>query len=108
MTNLLEYRSSSLEQSRIANLMGLIPAGLKSALDVGARDGYLSKKLIERIPEVTALDLDVPVIDDPRIRCVQGDAAKLGFPDGSFDLVFCAEVLEHVPRPALEVVCREL
>lgn len=108
MKDLTDYRNSAAEQARIGDLMSHVPEGLDSVLDVGARDGYLSKKLLERIPQVTALDLETPVIDDPRIRCVRGNAAELTFGDASFDLVFCAEVLEHIPRPTLEVVCREL
>jgi SAM-dependent methyltransferase len=40
------------------------------------------------------------------VRPVQGDATDLHFPDNNFDVVFCAEVLEHVP--ALERVCSEI
>ena len=108
MIDLTEYRNSTSEQTRIADLMSLLPGGLQSAVDIGARDGYLSRKLLERIPNVTALDLETPVVDDPRIRCVKGDASALEFADNEFDLVLCAEVLEHIPRPTLEQVCREL
>ena len=37
---------------------------------------------------------------------VAGDATHLDFPDRSFDVVFCAEVLEHIPE--LEAACHEL
>lgn len=108
MGDLHAYRNSVTEQARIADLMSLIPPEVESVIDIGARDGYLSRKLLERIPEVTALDLQQPTIDEPRIRCVQGNAAALDFSDGAFDLVFCTEVLEHIPRPTLEAVCSEL
>ena len=39
---------------------------------------------------------------------VAGDVTNLDFPDRSFDCVFCAEVLEHIPVNLLEVACREL
>jgi SAM-dependent methyltransferase len=37
---------------------------------------------------------------------VAGDVRRLQFPDRSFDLILCAEVLEHVPNP--EIAAREI
>lgn len=90
------YRESPRERDRIADLMSLVPAGLTSALDVGARDGFLSRLLAQRISHVTALDLTEPTFRFDRVTCVAGDVTDLQFADSSFDLVFCAEVLEHV------------
>jgi hypothetical protein len=87
--------------------MSLLPAG-DSALDIGARDGYLSRLLAERFASVTALDLQQPRIEHERIRCLQGDISALSLPDACFDLVFCAEVLEHIPPRLLATACREL
>ena len=106
--DLSHYHASPAEQQRLASLMGLLPANLAQALDVGARDGFISRQLAEHVPQVTALDLDLPQIDHARITSVQGNATALAFADASFDLVFCAEVLEHLPSPALESACREL
>lgn len=36
----------------------------------------------------------------PRIPVYQMDATSLGFPDGSFDFVYCHSVLHHIPDPA--------
>ena len=36
------------------------------------------------------------------------NAADLPFPDAAFDMVTCAEVIEHIPSPALERACREM
>lgn len=105
--DLTAYRNSASEKARIGNLMDLVPPG-KSALDIGARDGYISKQLAERFTTVTALDLQQPQIDHPRIQCVQGDITALSFLNASFDLVFCAEVLEHIPPHLLATACREL
>lgn len=106
--DLYDYRNSAREQQRVADLMALLPDGLRSALDIGARDGFLSRLLADRIGTVTALDLTLPQIDDSRIQCVKGDIAALDLADGNFDLVFCAEVLEHIPPPILAQACREL
>jgi hypothetical protein len=105
--DLADYRSSCREQERIADLMGLLPAG-ETALDVGARDGYISRCLAQRFRCVTALDLERPSIEHPRILPVKGDATALEFGDRSFDVVLCAEVLEHMPGLALRRACDEL
>ena len=47
--------------------MNIIPKGKDSVLDVGARDGYLSRLLTEHFTSVTALDLEKPSIAHDRI-----------------------------------------
>jgi SAM-dependent methyltransferase len=75
-------------------------------LDIGARDGHFSRLLTEYFPAVTALDLKKPEFEHPGVTTVAGDVTRLAFPDNSFDCVFCAEVLEHIP--ALEAACSEI
>jgi hypothetical protein len=106
--DLTAYRNSALEQTRIGDLLGLIPGSMHSALDIGARDGYISRALTDRCDLVTALDLERPAIVHDKIRCVQGNVAQLAFRNGEFDLVLCAEVLEHLPEPELKAAAREL
>jgi hypothetical protein len=102
------YRNTSAEFARIEDLMGLVPTGLKNVLDVGARDGFISKKLAKKCDSVVALDLEMPAIEGANITCVKGNAASMPFKDATFDLVLCAEVLEHIPPNILTGVCREI
>jgi len=104
--DLEKYRQSESEKARIADLFRIMPRGRTSVLDIGARDGYLSRLLAEHFQEVTALDLEKPAFEFPRVATVAGNITKLDFPDESFDCILCAEVLEHIP--ALERACREL
>ena len=100
------YRSSTSEQQRTADLFQLLPRGRSTILEIGARDGYHTRKLAETFAAVTALDLTKPPFDIPRVTPVEGDVTHLSFPDRSFDCVLCAEVLEHVPdveRAAKEI-----
>lgn len=104
--NIESYRQTESEKARTASLMGLLPQGRSSVLDVGARDGHFSRLLTPRFASVTALDLEKPNFDLPGVTGVAGDATNLQFPDNSFDCVFCAEVLEHIPnvkKAALEI-----
>jgi len=106
MLDLTEHRQSEKEKARTADLLRLLPRGRKSVLDVGARDGHFSRLLTDYFDEVTALDLQKPGFEFPRVTTVAGDVTRLPFPASSFDSVFCTEVLEHIP--ALEEACREL
>lgn len=106
MTDLEKYRASEQERARTADLLRLLPRGRRSVLDIGARDGHFSQLLTEYFPQVTALDLTEPPFDFPNVTAVAGDVTRLEFADDSFDCVFCAEVLEHIPNP--EKACREI
>ena len=106
--DLTDYRNSAVEQRRVADLMALLPETIDTVLDVGARDGFIARLLAERSERVTALDLTLPDIAHERIECVEGDATALTYPDKHFEVVFCAEVLEHIPSTLLEKACSEL
>lgn len=106
--NMTGYRASAAEKQRTADLLRLMPPSGRHALDIGARDGHFSLLLADRFDEVTALDLTLPRVSHPKIRCVEGNAMKMPFADGAFDFVFCAEVLEHLPASILPGVCHEL
>jgi hypothetical protein len=104
--DLRAYRESESEKARTADLLRLLPRGRDSVLDIGARDGHFSRLLTGHFQQVTALDLEKPSFSFPRVTTVAGDVTRLQFPDSSFDCVFCAEVLEHIPN--IELACREL
>ena len=89
-------RSSVLEQQRAEDLLQLLPRGRNTILEIGARDGYHTRRLTEIFGAVTALDIRKPEFEIPQVTRVQGDITQLSFPDRCFDCVLCAEVLEHV------------
>jgi 2-polyprenyl-3-methyl-5-hydroxy-6-metoxy-1,4-benzoquinol methylase len=62
----------------------------KKTLDVGSRRGRHK----EHFPNVYSIDLDAA--NDPD---QVADAHALPFPDNSYDVVICREVLEHVENP---------
>lgn len=107
--DMMSYRNSADEQERINDLIGLLLNRGDSILDVGARDGYISIKLAQLFNSVTALDLSAPNITHDKIQCVKGDiTSRLNFSDELFDVVLCAEVLEHIPKNKLVNACSEL
>lgn len=106
--DLTEYRNNAAEKARVGDLISLLPESGESVLDIGARDGFISRLLTIHFSKVIALDLEMPTIDHERIQCVKGDITDLHFPDAAFNLVFCAEVLEHIPPQLLAIACREM
>lgn len=106
--DLKNYRTSENETRRLESILSLIPENCQTALDVGARDGFHVSNMADRFEKITALDLTEPEISMKNVECVAGDIKKLQFPDSSFDLVMCAEVLEHIPEEFLGAACSEL
>ena len=94
--DLTDCRNSEREQARIKDLMRLMPPLGGSALDIGARDGFLSYLLAERFDRVVALDLERPSIEHPKLEPVDGDFSRLRFLDEAFDVVLSAEALKHI------------
>lgn len=107
--SLAEYRNKDKELLRSDDLVNLLPNDSRGfAVDIGARDGWFSKLLADKFDQVCALDLSKPSIFHPRIDCVVGDVIFLPFHDNTFKLVFCVEVLEHIPPNCLLKACSEL
>jgi SAM-dependent methyltransferase len=107
-SDLTNYRQTESDRLRVADLLSLTMHVTGSVLDVGTRDGYVARYLADRFERVTAIDLEMPRIADPRIECMAADVMNLPFSDDAFDMVVCAEVLEHIEPSLLTRACDEL
>lgn len=67
-----------------------------AVLDIGARDGGLQAYLPASV-RYQGLDI-APEFASERVM-IRDISLGLPFPDASFDVVFCIEVMEHVPNP---------
>jgi SAM-dependent methyltransferase len=95
--------------------LGRVFSGLdgESFLEVGCAEGMLTRLFGSSHPDAsrTGFDISEGYLQrarelDPDASYVRGDAADLPFEDRSFDVVLCAETLEHTPDP--EKVVSEL
>ncbi|WP_313404643.1 class I SAM-dependent methyltransferase [Aeromicrobium sp.] len=71
-------------------------------LDVGGGPGYFAQGFRGSGARYTALDADAGELSglgDPEPGSVLGSGMDLPFADGSFDITYSSNVLEHVPDP---------
>ncbi len=73
-------------------------------LDVGCSTGYLARPLVERGCTVVGIELDEAAAAVARDICVDvlvGNVEELELPfsNGSFDVVLCGDVIEHLRDP---------
>jgi SAM-dependent methyltransferase len=101
-----EARRTPSEALRVADTVALIPAGTRSLLDVGCGRGELLARA--GVPFSVGVDMA-----SRGIRHLPGPKAvaaiqALPFADASFDVVLCAETLEHLDPAILGDAAAEL
>jgi O-antigen biosynthesis protein len=85
-------------------MLELVPDGGR-ALDAGCSSGYLAERLAQRGFEVVGLELDgeaAQVAERWCTRVLVGDVERMeldGVEPGSFDLVLCGDIVEHLRDP---------
>ena len=109
-------RMAALQDARAAELEAkverfVVPGGDERALDSGTGAGALAFALAPHVREVVGVDLVPELLDQARARAerfpnvtfVEGDATKLPFGYGEFDLACTLRTLHHIARPELAV-----
>ncbi len=90
MTSLEDLRESELRTAEV-----YFTAGTR-VLELGGGSGFQASLIAARGAEVTSIDVALPV-DQRKFFPVQlYDGQTIPFPDGTFDIVFSSNVLEHV------------
>jgi ubiquinone/menaquinone biosynthesis C-methylase UbiE len=109
-------RIAALQDARAAELEERVvrfvaPAGDERALDSGTGSGALAFALAPHVREVVGVDLVPELLEQarkraeqvPNVSFVEGDATKLPFGYGEFDLAGTLRTLHHIARPELAV-----
>ena len=90
---------------------GLAGLSGKSVVDIGCGGGILSESMARRGADVLGVDLSVKPLKVAQLHAMEAGIEKLEYREqsaealaaerpGSFDVVTCMEMLEHVPAPA--------
>lgn len=101
------------EISLAENIMNLLPPSANTIIDIGCGEGYLLYRIQERHPKIKIFGLDLSEgritttkKHVPNAHLLRGNVLSLPFPDNSFDVVICSELLEHIS--AYKTVADEL
>ena len=97
--------------ARLAWINGLSPLAGMRALDVGCGGGILAEAMARGGATVTGIDLAGKALRVAQLHALEAQTAGLQYREisaealaaeqaGSFDVVTCMEMLEHVPDPA--------
>ena len=92
----------------------------KTVLDVGCGGGILTEAMARRAAQVTGIDLASKPLGVARLHALESGVANVDYREiatealaaespGTFDVVTCMEMLEHVPDPSAVVrACAQL
>jgi len=98
-----------LQRALIERFHGKIVEAVKdlapdSFLDAGCGEGFVAQRLLEAMPSLTYVGCDLSPAAvamaqqrNPAGTFTTGSVTELPYPDKSFDVVGCFEVLEHLP-----------
>src|SRR3989338_6729534 len=84
-----------------------IPDDVKNILDVGCWSGEFLNSLPDTY-EKTGVDIVKEALKNVKCKAISCSMEELPFPSGSFDLVTCFEVLEHLPSDIYLKSVREI
>jgi SAM-dependent methyltransferase len=105
-----KYGTTPDYRERADAVLGLIPADIKNVLDIGCGTGAILAAIAEARNGIQTVgcDLSREALMQTTATVVRAGLPDIPFPDKSFDLVLCLEVLEHLPAAGYAASLREL
>tara|TARA_B100000686_G_scaffold250008_1_gene260108 strand:- start:3018 stop:3692 length:675 start_codon:yes stop_codon:yes gene_type:complete len=100
-------RNQSVSEEKRSQLFKNWMGTNKKVLDMGCRDGILTRHFIEQ-NQVTGLDIDKSALEackkNLNIETLWADfSLQIPLPTSSFDVVIAGEVIEHLPYPEITI-----
>jgi dolichol-phosphate mannosyltransferase len=89
------------QRARFRVIRGMVD-GRTRILDIGCG----SSRIVQSLPQSVGLDMQIRKLRwlrAPGRQLVQASLMKLPFADEAFDAVICSEVIEHIPRDAIDL-----
>lgn len=105
---------------RLAWIHQIAPLDGRKVLDVGCGGGILADSMARKGAEVTGIDLASKALRVARLHAMEAQTPRIQYREisvealaqevpGSFDIVTCMEMLEHVPDPqSVVAACAQL
>lgn len=101
------YDPENQVQMRLDKTLEMIPKGVSTILDVGCGNGIITNALAGDY-DVTGIDPSPAALEHVLGKKALAPVEAIPFPDNSFDLVCCNQVLEHLDDNALQAGVSEL
>lgn len=95
-------------RQRVEQTLMLVPADIYTVLDLGCGDGTVSNSLVASGLDVTGTDISSKALQYFKGKGIIAILGQLPFSNHSFDLLICAEVLEHIPVGVYERTLKEI
>jgi len=93
---------------RVKSTLELLPTDISNVLDLGCGDGAIANPLSDNGLNITGVDISLSALKHLKGNGVLASADCLPFRDRLFDLVLCAETLEHLPSGVYERTLKEI